>query len=158
MTLIWALFFFLIFALIVVIWMRRAGPTREIEDKRSAARIEKRQAVDKADQEKLTTAGWVDKEKGVVRLPIADAKKLVLAELKVKKVAASQVKVEPRLPLPPPYDPNAAEQPPPALPSAPQGADTIWFDAQPAAPAAAAVGEPHASAGSAAPETSRPAK
>jgi hypothetical protein len=73
----------------------------------------------------------VDQAKGVVRIPIEDAKKAVLAELKSKKVGPSQVKVDPWLPMPPPADPNAAEPPPPALTSAPQGADTIRFETAP---------------------------
>ena len=66
--------------------------------------------------------------KGVVRLPIADAKKVALSELQAKKPAPSSVKVEPPLPMPV-IDPNATEPPPPALTSAPQGADTIYFPA-----------------------------
>ena len=79
-----------------------------------------------------TTAAWVDQAKGVVRIPISDAKRVVQADLKAKKPAPSTVKVEPPLPMPV-VDPNATEPPLPALPSAPQGADTIYFPAPAAA-------------------------
>ena len=120
-----------------------------VEQKRAQQRIDTREKLDKAVQEQLGTVDWVDKAKGVVRLPVDDAVKLVAAELAAKKPAPSQVKVEPPLPMPPPFDPNAAEPPPPALPSSPQGADTIRFDSPIAAvpaPAAPAPVPPPATA------------
>jgi hypothetical protein len=127
-TFLWAIFFFFIFALVVVVWVRSAGPKQTYEDKRAAERLAIRAEVDKAAAEKLNSAAMIDPAKGVVRIPIADAKKAVIAELKAKKAGPSQVKVDPWLPKPAPYDPNATEPPPPALTSAPQGADTIRFD------------------------------
>ncbi len=137
LTFVWALFFFFVFALVVYIWVQQTGRNHEVEDKRAAARVEKRVALEKADAEKLQTAGWVDQAKGMVRIPVADARRLIAAELAVKKPGASQVKVEPSLPMPAPYNPNAAEPAAPALPSAPQGADTINFGAISAATAPA---------------------
>ncbi len=138
LTFVWAIFFFIIFALVVCIWARNGAPLGQVEDNRAAARIEKREALQKADDERLGTVGWVDKAKGVAHIPLADARKLVLAELNSKKPAASQVKVEPALPMPAPYDPDAKEPAPPALPSSPQGADTIRFETAPSPAAAAA--------------------
>src|SRR6186997_372312 len=86
-TFLWAIFFFFIFALVVVIWVRSAGPKEAYEDKRAAERLAIRQEVDKAAAEKLGTAAMVDAAKEVVRIPIADAKKVVLADLKAKKPA-----------------------------------------------------------------------
>jgi hypothetical protein len=131
-TLLWALGFFFAFSLLVVIFVRSAGPGEGYEDKRSAFRLKIKEDRAKDDSEKLTTVGWVDQAKGVVRVPIADAKKLVATELKAKKPAPSSVKVEPPLPMPV-IDPKATEPPPPALTSAPQGADTIYFPAPAAA-------------------------
>jgi hypothetical protein len=130
-TLVWALFFFFVFALVVVIWVRRNGPKETYEDKRAIERLAIRNEKLKEANEKLTTAAWVDQAKGVVRIPIADAKKAVLADLKAKQVGPSQVKVDPWLPMPPPADPKATEPPPPALTSAPQGADTVRFETAP---------------------------
>ena len=128
LTFVWALFFFFVFALLVAIWVRASGPRETVEDKRGATRKAKLADLQKADAEKLASAGWVDQAKGTVHIPIADAKRLVIAELKSKKPTVSQVKVEPPLPMPPPPDPNATEPPPAVLPSSPQGADTLRFD------------------------------
>jgi hypothetical protein len=126
LSLLWALFFFFVFALFVTIWIRWTGPGTAPQDQRSQERATKRQELDQADREKLSAAGFVDKEKGIVRIPLAEAKKIMLAELKTP-VVPSQVKVEPPLPMPAAADPNATEPPPMALPSAPQGADTFRF-------------------------------
>ena len=106
-------------------------PVDEVEAKRAAQRLEARTKLDTEAQAKLDSLGWVDKTKGTVHVPIADAMKLVVADLRAKKPAPSSVKVEAPLPMPV-ADPKSAEPPPAALPSAPQGADTVRF-AQPAA-------------------------
>lgn len=130
-------------ALVVIVFGEAvsARPKVElVETKRAQQRIETREKLEKAAQDQLATVDWVDKSKGVVRLPVDNALKLVAVELKAKKPAPSQVKVEPPLPMPPAFDPNAAEPPPPALPSSPQGADIIRFD--PPAPVIAASETP----------------
>lgn len=121
--------------IVVVACSLSAGKKEDVVDKKRAdQRIAAREALDKAANEQLTTVDWADKAKGVVRLPVADAMKLVAVELKARKPAPSQVKIEPTLPMPPPYDPASTEPPVAALTSSPQGADTIRFD--PPAPAA----------------------
>jgi hypothetical protein len=131
-TLLWSLCFFFVFALVVAAIVRSAGRGTGYEDTRAAYRLKIKDDRAKDDFEKLTTAGWVDQAKGVVRLPVADAKKIMVAELKAKKPAPSSVKIEPPLPMPV-IDPKATEPPLPALTSAPQGADTIYFPAPAAA-------------------------
>ncbi len=118
-------------ALVVILFGEVIGAKPKVElveQKRAKQRIETREKLEKAAHEQLTTVDWVDKTKGVVRLPVSDAMKLVAGELSAKKPAPSQVKVEPPLPMPAPFDPAAVEPPPPALPSSPQGADIIRFD------------------------------
>ena len=123
--------------IVVVACSLASGKKEDVVDrKRADQRVAAREALDKASLEQLTTLDWADRAKGVVRLPVADAMKLVAVELQAKKPAPSQVKIEPPLPMPPPYDPNSTEAPVPALTSSPQGADTIRFD-PPAPPAAA---------------------
>jgi len=107
-----------------------------LEQKRAALRIEVRTRLEKEAQDKLTSEGWVDKAKGLVHVSITDAIPLAVAELRSKKPAPSQIKVEPSLPVFVP-DPKSTEPPPPALPSAPQGADLIRFT-PPSTPAPAA--------------------
>ncbi|MEO8353144.1 MAG: hypothetical protein ABI680_15545 [Chthoniobacteraceae bacterium] len=139
-TFVWALFFFFAFTLLVVLGIRWAGKRENYEDARVGVRLEKRAERDKADAEQLNSPGWVDEGKGVLRIPIAEAKKLVLANLRAKKPAPSSVPLDPRLPMPV-IDPAAKEPPPPALPSAPQGADTMYFPnlAKETPPAPAAI-------------------
>src|SRR5436190_15410880 len=98
-TFLWALCFFVIFVLVVVVFVRSAGTNEGYEDKRAAYRLKIKDDRAKDDHEKLTTAGWIDQAKGVVRVPIADAKKIAVAELKAKKPAPSAVKIEPPLPM-----------------------------------------------------------
>jgi hypothetical protein len=130
-TFVWAIFFFFVFALVVVALVRNTGKTEAYEDKRATERRTIREELTKEAQSRLTSTAMVDQAKGIVRVPIEDAKKAIVEELKSKPVGPSQVKVDPWLPMPPPADPNAAEPPPPALTSAPQGADTIRFETAP---------------------------
>jgi hypothetical protein len=130
-TFAWAVFFFFVFAFVIVTLVRNTGKTEAYEDTRAKERRTIREDLVKEARAQLANAAFVDQAKGVVRIPIEDAKKAVLAELKSKPVGPSQVKVDPWLPMPPPADPNAAEPPPPALTSAPQGADTIRFETAP---------------------------
>jgi hypothetical protein len=130
-TFVWAISFFFVFAVVVVGLVRSTGSSESYEDKRGTERRTLREETIKDAQARLTSTAVVDQAKGIVRIPIEDAKKAVLADLKSKPVGASQVKVDPWLPMPPPADPNATEPPPPALTSAPQGADTIRFETAP---------------------------
>ena len=128
-------------------------PVNEVEQKRAAQRFETRTKLEAEALEKLNSLGWVDKAKGTVHVPIATAMSMVVAELTAKKPAPSSVKVEAPLPMPV-ADPKSAEPPPAALPSAPQGADTIRF-APPAAaetPAAPVPAVPAAVPAAPAPE------
>lgn len=111
-------------------------PVNEVEPRRAAQRIEIRTKLDAEALAKLNSEGWVDKAKGIAHVPIAQAMTMVVAELSAKKPAPSAVKVEAPLPMPV-ADPASTEPPPAALPSAPQGADTIRFALPASAPAAA---------------------
>jgi hypothetical protein len=109
-----------------------------VDQERAAKRIATREQIDKVDSERINGLAWIDKSKGSVHLPIGRARELVVKELAGKKPAASSVPVEPSLPPPAPFDPDAAEPAPPALPSSPQGANTIRFPVLPKVNAAAA--------------------
>ena len=140
-TFVWALFFFLVFAVLIVGVTRWSAQNRSLNDPRAEGRLKIREEQDKDDREKLTTPGWVDQANGIVRLPIAQAKKIVIADLKAKKPAPSSVPIDPVLPMPV-LDPNAAEPPPPPLPSAPQGSDTLSLAALTARPPESAPAAP----------------
>src|ERR1700730_18575057 len=74
----------LLFALFGVIILAVVGPTprgADFEQKRANAREEKLKTLRQADAKELTTYGWIDKNKGVVRLPIERAMELTVSEL-----------------------------------------------------------------------------
>ena len=129
------------FAAIVVAWTKsQDSKTDLVEGERAAARVKKREELEKEWAGKLQTVAWVNKEKGEVQLPIDDAIRVVAAELKAKKVVKTEVKIPPTLP-PPVIDPKSTEPPPLPLPSSPQGADMVHFE-DPFAPPAAAPTPP----------------
>ena len=150
-----------LFAAIVVVWTKSQAPKADaIEAERAAARVKKREELEKEWAGKLETVAWVNKEKGEVQLPIEDAIRVVAAELKSKKVTKTEVKIPPAMPALV-ADPKSAEPPPLALPSAPQGADMIHFDdpfAPVAAPAPAPVPAPPTPAAPAPPAPATPPK
>jgi hypothetical protein len=127
LTFLGGLVLLVIFALLVMYWVKANGAPDEVSSRRAAARIATREQLTKKYQDQLGSTGWTDKAKGAVHIPIAEAMKLAVVELKSKKVGASTVKVEPPLPVVVP-DPKATEPGPPALPSAPSGAQTMSFE------------------------------
>ena len=77
----------LLFALFGVIVLAVVGPAprgADYEHKRGNAREEKLKTLRQAEAKELTTYGWIDKNKGVVRLPIERAMELTVAELSSK--------------------------------------------------------------------------
>src|ERR1044071_3139312 len=76
--------FFGLLALVVIGAVPR-GDTYEA--KRAKTRTEKLQALREETTKALTTYAWVDKAKGVVRIPIHDAMKITAAELSKKTPA-----------------------------------------------------------------------
>lgn len=142
---------FVVIAAIFAGALAKKNPGNEVEQKRAAQRYEARTKLDAEAQEKLNSEGWMDKAKGTVHVPIAEAMTLVVADLSAKKPAPSSVKVEPPLPMPV-IDLNSTEPPPAALPSAPQGADTIRFALPAAAPAPVVPAAPAAPPAVPAPE------
>src|SRR3954466_9477370 len=145
----------LIFAAIVMYWVRSNGSPDEVSTRRAQGRIATREQLTKKYNDQLGATGWTDKTKGIAHIPIADAMQLALVELKGKKVGASSVKVEAPLPVIPP-DPKSTEPAPMVLPSAPSGAQTLHFDAFPTV-AAANAGPPAPASQAALPTTSVPA-
>jgi len=85
---------FLLFGLLVWIWFGFAGKQDDFEKKRADARAAKLDALQKESHEKLSGYAWINKDKGIVQLPIARAQEIMLADLKAKAVQASSVKVE----------------------------------------------------------------
>ena len=75
------------------LWVSHSGSATEREDEeRSAVRTKNLADLRSADQTALTTYGWNDKAKGIVRIPVARAMELVVPELNARgaKGASSQ--------------------------------------------------------------------
>jgi hypothetical protein len=76
---------FAFFGLLTLVVLRAAPRGDDYEKKKAKARAEKLEAAQKENLTALTTYGWVDKSKGIARIPINDAMKLTLTELAEKK-------------------------------------------------------------------------
>jgi hypothetical protein len=80
----------LLFVLFGVIVLAVIGPSprgSDYEETRAQKRIEKLKTLREESQKELTTYAWVDKSKGVARVPINRAMELEVAELAQKKPA-----------------------------------------------------------------------
>jgi hypothetical protein len=78
---------FAFFGLLTLVVIGASPRGTDYEKKRAKARAEKLQAVREETNKALTTYAWVDKSKGVVRIPITDAMRLTVAELAQKTPA-----------------------------------------------------------------------
>ena len=112
----------LLFALFGVIVLAVIGPAPRGSDYEQT-RAKKRTELLKTSREEaakaLTTYGWIDKSKGVARIPIERAMKLTVAELARQKPASAGPIATPQPPAPAAASPSPA-QASPAPASAPQ--------------------------------------
>lgn len=109
--------FFGLLALVVI----GASPRGDTyEQKRAKVRAEKLQAVRDEASKALTTYGWANKSKGVVRIPIEEAMKLTVAELSQKKPVAANPIATPEANAPAQSNASGSASPSPsASPKAP---------------------------------------
>src|ERR1041385_3179667 len=125
-------FLFILFGLIVLAVIGPSPRGSDYEQTRAQKRMERLKTLHEDNQKELTTYGWVDKNKGVARIPIDRAMELTVADLAQKNPA-------PAGPIATP-----ATQPAPAgaspAPAASQQAGTAQ-PAQPSAPAGSAAGQ-----------------
>jgi hypothetical protein len=80
---------FAFFGLLAFVALKASPRGNDYEKKRAKARAEKLDAAQKENLTALTTYGWVDKTKGVARIPIDHAMQLMLVELPNKKPTAA---------------------------------------------------------------------
>ena len=115
----------LLFALFGVIVLAVIGPAprrSDYEETRAKKRIDDLKTLHEEAEKALNTYGWVDKNKGVARIPISRAMELTVAELAKKK--------------PTPGGPIAAPEPQgPAASAAPAPAGSPQPAASPSGPA-----------------------
>lgn len=99
----------LFFGLLVkVTWDMVKPPPLAAE--RAAQRAKAREEVTAAETEQLTRFGWVDQNKGIVRLPIETAKQIALRDLQNPAQARSNLLARVAKAFPPP-PPKAPEKP-----------------------------------------------
>lgn len=78
---------FVLFGLIVLAVIGPSPRSSDYEETRAKKRMEKLNALHEENQKDLTMYAWVDKNKGVARIPIDRAMELTVAELAQKKPA-----------------------------------------------------------------------
>jgi hypothetical protein len=137
---------FVLFGLIVLAVIGPSPRTSDYEETRAKKRMEKLKTLHEESQKELTTYAWVDKNKGVARIPIDRAMEVTVADLAQKKPA-------PAGPIATPAAPTAPAGASPAPAASPQGAAV----SSPPAEAAAKAGPPSSGAASPATQQSPPA-
>ena len=130
---------FVLFGLIVLAVIGPSPRTSDYEETRAKKRMEKLKALHEETQKDLTTYAWVDKNKGVARIPIDLAMEVTVADLAQKKPA----------PAGPIATPPAQTAPAGASPAAPQGTAVSSSPAE----GAAKAGPPSSGAASPPPAT-----
>jgi hypothetical protein len=138
---------FVLFGLIVLAVIGPSPRTSDYEETRAKKRMEKLKTLHEESQKELTTYAWVDKNKGVARIPIDRAMEVTVADLAQKKPAPAGPIATPAAQTAP-----AGASPAPAAPQQPGTAQP----AQPSAPAGSPAG-PGAASPSPATQQSPPA-
>ena len=134
----------LLFALFGVIVLAIIGPSprgSDYEETRAKKRIENLKTLREEADKALTTYGWIDKNKGVARIPIEHAMELTVAELAKQKPAPAGPIATPQ-PQATAVAPASAASPAPAASPKPGAAQPSPQAAAPAAPQGAAVSSP----------------
>jgi hypothetical protein len=129
-------FLFVLFGLIVLAVIGPSPRSSDYEETRAKKRMENLKTLHEETQKELTTYAWVDKNKGVARIPIDRAMEVTVTDLAQKKPAPAGPIATPAAQTAP-----AAGSPAPAAPQQPSAAQP----AQPNAPAGSPVGQGGAS-------------
>src|SRR6266550_1592019 len=116
-----------LFGLIVLAVIGPSPRTSDYEETRAKKRVEKLKTLHEESQKELTTYAWVDKNKGVARIPIDRAMELTVADQAQKKpapagpIATPAAQTAPAGASPAPAAPQQPGTAQPAQPSAPAG-------------------------------------
>ena len=102
---------FALFGLVALVVIGASPRGNTYEQKRAEERAKKLQAAQETYAQALTTHAWIDKTKGVVRIPIDEAMKLTVAELSSKKPAPGNPITAPET------SPSAGAPPAPSAPA-----------------------------------------
>ena len=116
---------FSLFGLLAMVLIKASPRGSDYEKKRAEARAKKLEDAWKENVTALTTYGWVDKNKGVARIPINQAMQIMLVELPDKKpTAAGPIAVA---------SPSAAPQTSPAANASPAASPSAAPSTSPSA-------------------------
>src|SRR5215475_3433696 len=124
-------FLFILFGLIVLAVVGPSPRTSDYEEARAKKRMERLKALHEETQKELTTYAWVDKNKGVARIPLDRAMELTVADLAQRKPAPAGPIATPAAQTAPAAASPAGGSPAPAAHQQPGAAQP----AQPSAPA-----------------------
>lgn len=108
---------FAFFGLLALVVIGASARGNSYEKKRAKVRAEKLEALNKEKLSAITTYGWVDKSKGIVRIPVEEAMTITVAELSQKKPAPANPIAAADL-SPPPQSAGPATASPAPSPSA----------------------------------------
>jgi hypothetical protein len=111
---------FVLFGLIVLAVIGPSPRTSDYEETRAKKRMERLKALHEETQKDLTTYAWVDKNKGVARIPIDRAMELIVGDLGQRKPAPAGPIATPAAPAAPAASPPTGASPDTA--ASPQGA------------------------------------
>ena len=143
----------LLFALFGIIVLAIIGPMprgSDYEEARAKKRMEKLKTVREEAEKDLTTYAWIDKNKGVARIPISRAMELTVADLAQKKPAPAGPIATPAAPA------GSAAPAPPAAAGSPK-AGAAQPAGSPSVPAPAASASPAAQTAASPPPVAQPA-
>jgi hypothetical protein len=143
----------LLFALFGVIVLAIIGPAprgSDYEETRAKKRVENFKTLREEADKALTTYGWVDKNKGVARIPIERAMELTVADLAKQKPASAGPIATPETQA----TAGAGASPAPASP-APAGSPQSGGGSPAAPPAAQAPASPSSAASPASPSPAK---
>jgi uncharacterized protein (DUF58 family) len=144
----------LLFALFGVIVLAIIGPsprTSDYEETRAKKRVENLKTLREEADKALTTYGWIDKNKGVARIPIERAMELTVTDLAKQKPAPAGPIATPETQA----TAGAGASPAPASP-APTGSPQSGGASPAASPAARAPASPSPAAQSSPPSPASP--
>ena len=145
----WSVWFgiVLLFGLFGVIVLAIIGPAprrSDYEETRAKNRVENLKTLREEADKALTTYGWIDKTKGLARIPIEHAMELTVAELVKQKPAPAGPIATPEV-QPTASAPASATSPAPATSPKPGGGQASPQPVAPAAAQGAAVSSPQSS-------------
>jgi hypothetical protein len=124
---------FVLFGVIVLAVIGPLPRGDDYEQRRAKAREEKLKTAREEDAKALTTYGWIDKNKGVARIPVARAMELTIVDLAQKKPAPAGPIATPEAPAA--ASPGGSPAASPAAPTAKPTASPPVAQSPPAAPA-----------------------